>query len=50
MAEAETVADLHAALQPVIDTAATPDLVPVRRDGIAAERGASSVWIALHAA
>ena len=25
---AETVADLHAALQPVIDTAATPDLVP----------------------
>ena len=28
VAEAETVADLHAALQPVIDTAATPDLVP----------------------
>ena len=28
MAEAQTVADLHAALQPVIDTAATPDLVP----------------------
>ena len=26
--EAATVADLHAALQPVIDTAATPDLVP----------------------
>ncbi len=29
VAEAETVADLHAALQPVIDAAATPDLVPV---------------------
>ena len=28
VAAAETVADLHAALQPVIDTAATPDLVP----------------------
>ncbi len=28
VAQAETVADLHAALQPVIDTAATPDLVP----------------------
>ena len=28
VAEAATVADLHAALQPVIDTAATPDLVP----------------------
>ena len=28
VAPAETVADLHAALQPVIDTAATPDLVP----------------------
>ena len=28
VATAETVADLHAALQPVIDTAATPDLVP----------------------
>ena len=28
MAAAATVADLHAALQPVIDTAATPDLVP----------------------
>ena len=28
VAEAETVADLHAALQPVIDAAATPDLVP----------------------
>ena len=27
VATAETVADLHAALQPVIDTAATPDLV-----------------------
>ena len=27
VAAAETVADLHAALQPVIDTAATPDLV-----------------------
>ena len=27
VAEAATVADLHAALQPVIDTAATPDLV-----------------------
>jgi len=27
-AEAQTVADLHAALQPVIDAAATPDLVP----------------------
>ena len=28
VAAAETVADLHAALQPVIDTAATPDLLP----------------------
>ena len=28
VAAAATVADLHAALQPVIDTAATPDLVP----------------------
>ncbi len=28
VAAAETVADLHAALQPVIDAAATPDLVP----------------------
>ncbi len=28
VAQAATVADLHAALQPVIDTAATPDLVP----------------------
>ena len=28
VAAAESVADLHAALQPVIDTAATPDLVP----------------------
>ena len=28
VAAAETVADLHAALQPVIDIAATPDLVP----------------------
>ena len=28
VAEAENVVDLHAALQPVIDTAATPDLVP----------------------
>ena len=28
VAEAETVADLHAALQPVIDAPATPDLVP----------------------
>ena len=28
VAAAQTVADLHAALQPVIDTAATPDLVP----------------------
>ena len=29
VAEAGTVAELHVALQPVIDTAATPDLVPV---------------------
>ena len=28
VAAAQSVADLHAALQPVIDTAATPDLVP----------------------
>ena len=28
VSEAQSVADLHAALQPVIDTAATPDLVP----------------------
>ena len=28
MVAASTVADLHAALQPVIDTAATPDIVP----------------------
>ena len=28
VAQAATVADLHAALQPVIDTAGTPDLVP----------------------
>ena len=28
VAAASTVADLHAALQPVIDTAATPDIVP----------------------
>ena len=28
VSEAESIADLHAALQPVIDAAATPDLVP----------------------
>ena len=28
LAAAESVADLHAALQPVLDTAATPDIVP----------------------
>ena len=28
VAAAESIADLHAALQPVIDAAATPDLVP----------------------
>ena len=48
--DAATLDDLHAALAPVIDTAATPDLVAGRRDGAAAERGAPPLRLALHAA
>ena len=47
---AATVEDLHAALLPVIDSNATPDLVPPRCDGPAAERGAPPFGLALHAA
>ena len=47
---AATLEDLHAALLPVIDLAATPDLVPQGRDGAPAERGAAPLGLALHAA
>ena len=47
--DADTMEALHAALDPVIDRNATPDLVSGGRDGAAAERGAAPVGLALHA-
>ena len=39
--EAETVDDLHVALDRVLDKDATPDIAPAWRSGTAAQRGAA---------
>ena len=47
--DATTIDALHAALAPVSDPAATPDLVPAGAMVLAAEPGAASLGLALHA-
>ena len=50
VAAAASLEDLHAALLPVIDRAATPDSDTAGRDGAPAKRGATPLGLPLHAA